>query len=106
MKWMLPLGLFLLPVCCLAQLKVQPLDSLVFHFQPVYSISRLQVQKPKSLYLPTTAAALARWQNGPQGHWGLFCNLEWKFEQKTKVPLKFRLGSVDYVDRLEGKYTH
>ncbi|MBY0348060.1 MAG: hypothetical protein GTN67_04605 [Hydrotalea flava] len=32
-----------------------------------------------------------------------FCREEWKFERKTKLPLRFRLGSVQYVDRLEGK---
>ncbi len=36
-------------------------------------------------------------------HLPFFCREEWKFEQKTKLPLKFRLGSVPYVDRLEGK---
>lgn len=33
----------------------------------------------------------------------LFCKIEFKIEQKTKMPVRFRLGSVDYVDYLEGK---
>lgn len=33
-----------------------------------------------------------------------FCKIEFKMEQKTKIPVRFRLGSVDYVDRLEKKY--
>lgn len=35
---------------------------------------------------------------------GFFCKMEIKMEQKSRFPVKFRLGTVDYVDRLEGKY--
>ena len=34
-----------------------------------------------------------------------FCKIEVKLEQAVKLPIKFRLGSVDYVDYLEGKRT-
>ncbi len=33
----------------------------------------------------------------------LFCKLEVQLEKVVKLPVKFRLGSVDYVDWLEGK---
>ena len=33
----------------------------------------------------------------------LFCKLEVKLEQTVQMPIKVRLGSVDYVDWLEGK---
>ena len=36
-------------------------------------------------------------------HWGIICVGEWKFEQRTGIPLRFRLGSLQYVDMLEGK---
>ena len=32
-----------------------------------------------------------------------FCKIEVQLERAVKLPVKFRLGSVDYVDYLEGK---
>ena len=35
---------------------------------------------------------------------GYFCKQEIKFEKNTRIPLRFRLGSVVDCDRLEGKF--
>ena len=35
---------------------------------------------------------------------GFFCKIEVLVEKKTKFPIKVRLGEVQYVERLEGKY--
>lgn len=33
----------------------------------------------------------------------LFCKIEVKLEKKARIPVKFRLGDVQYVDYIEGK---
>ena len=35
---------------------------------------------------------------------GFFCKQEIKFEKSTKIPFKFRLGTVAECDQMEGKY--
>ncbi|MCB0642424.1 MAG: hypothetical protein KDC44_12325 [Phaeodactylibacter sp.] len=41
-------------------------------------------------------------------HLAFFCKMEVQIEQSLQLPLKFRLGSVDYVNWLEQKnpYVH
>ena len=36
-------------------------------------------------------------------HLAFFCKLEVKIESVTKLPIRFRLGDVQYIEKLEGK---
>jgi hypothetical protein len=50
-----------------------------------------------SISLPVVPADIYYCQSG------FFCKKEWKLEKATHIPFRFRLGSLDYCNALEGK---
>jgi hypothetical protein len=75
--------------CCLAQQKIPFPKTLVFK-------STLYPSQPKK---PTTAVR----PDFISTRQGYVCRQEWKFEKKTGLPIRVRLGSLDYVNKMEGK---
>ena len=41
--------------------------------------------------------------NGVVTHFGFFCKRELELEKTIRLPLRFRLGSLEYCNKLEGK---
>lgn len=74
----------------------QPGTAIVF--QPIFQ----SFSNQPLLFLTKTNAVKVSW-GSPLSHWGIICIGEYKLEKKTGVPFRFRLGSLEYVNRLEGK---
>lgn len=65
-----------------------------------------QIFNKYSLHQPLSANSSKKISTNfgnPFAHWGFMCIGEYKLEQKTGIPLRVRLGSLDYVNKLEGK---
>ncbi|RMF00712.1 MAG: hypothetical protein D6772_05960 [Bacteroidetes bacterium] len=81
-------------------------------FRPLYAYLPLRAaqrryplpRRPalRQLFGPSQLEALP--VGNPAAPLAFFCRLELKIENATRMPVRFRLGSSQYVDYLEGKF--
>jgi hypothetical protein len=86
-------------------IKAQPTDSVKIkkadiqvNYSPFFNKYNLS-----HLILGNSSKKISTNLGNPFAHWGFMCIGEYKLEQKTGIPLRLRLGSLDYVNKLEGK---
>jgi hypothetical protein len=63
---------------------------------PMYSFQHLDLTKP----FPATATIRP---DAYSLNLGFFCKKELQIQKSTQLPLYFRIGSLEYVNRMEGK---
>ncbi|NJL74194.1 MAG: hypothetical protein HC892_03275 [Saprospiraceae bacterium] len=81
------------------------------HTKPKYSFARKSVLYWYSIPSSNYQSSITKSPNAHlelskdyYQHLGFFCKIEIQMERQAKMPVRFRLGEVDYVNRLEGKY--
>ena len=72
----------------------------------VQVLAKNSTPRPLTFYLPQKNIVSPKPFLSPQfysSQLGFFCKQEIKFDKISKIPFRFRLGSVEQCDRLEGK---
>jgi hypothetical protein len=93
----LTVGLLLASVTCAQDLRrIEPLPVNPFRLP---AMGRMDTTQVPSHRMPSALLKEDAYVRGL----GFFCRQEWKFEKTVRVPLRIRLGNLEYVDRMEGK---
>ncbi|HLO39306.1 MAG TPA: hypothetical protein VK173_12475, partial [Lacibacter sp.] len=74
--------------------KIKEADTQV-NYSPVFNKYSLP-----NLVLGNSSKKISTNIGNPFAHWGFMCVGEYKLEKKTGIPLRLRLGSLDYVNKL------
>ncbi len=87
------------------------LHSSTFQFtQKVLLWSELLPKQVADTALPASLASFKSWSSTERPYaykvedLAFFCRLEVQLEKATKIPVRFRIGDVQQVDYLEGKF--
>ncbi len=74
-----------------------------YQLDPSYQISTYRVHSFNSPLAEDVLKIAGFLENFNHKSMPFFCEIEFQMEQASGFPVKFRLGDVQYVDRLEGK---
>lgn len=81
------------------KIEAQVIDSVQLRAKASHPI----LMNQSSSVLLLQAQSAQKFSGNPMSNWGFFCVGEYRFQQKTGIPLRLRLGSLEYVNKLEGK---
>lgn len=91
-----------LPELNRAETQTMPIPLLRAGFQQRYFLTSLPAKEPMPSFLQPTQPKIP--QTWSYQDLAFFCRLEVKMEKAANIPIKFRLGEVQYVENMEGKY--
>jgi hypothetical protein len=97
--------IFFQSIVSYAQINNYQLLKQQFNYQEEFIFEKIQLPNI-NIFSPIKKTVIAHKQVPKAYNYddlAFFCKLEVKIENVTKVPIKFRLGDFQYIEKLEGK---